>query len=174
MADDLPFAFAGLWERWRDQAGETIETCTILTTKPNSLVADVHDRMPVMLRSDDYELWLDLGITNPKSVADCLRPFDAALMKKLSCSVPYILGRPTPKYMAQRCFKFYTISWLATCALARCGWPALSFKSVSMAAYYSCLEGLELNWCGENRGNRNQKGSLWARWLAFGIESRQP
>ncbi len=50
MADDSPFAFAGLWDRWLDQDNEAIETCTILTTKPNSLVADVHDRMPAMLR----------------------------------------------------------------------------------------------------------------------------
>src|SRR6266704_1987660 len=41
MVDDSVFAFAGLWERWRDPAGEVIETCTILTTKPSALVADV-------------------------------------------------------------------------------------------------------------------------------------
>jgi putative SOS response-associated peptidase YedK len=86
LADDSPFAFAGLWDRWRNQADETIETCTILTTKPNALVADVHDRMPVMLRPDDYDIWLDPGITDPKRVADCLRPFDAILMKKYPVS----------------------------------------------------------------------------------------
>jgi putative SOS response-associated peptidase YedK len=46
MMDESVFAFAGLWERWRDPAGEALETCTILTTKPNSLVADVHDLCP--------------------------------------------------------------------------------------------------------------------------------
>ena len=51
MADDSVFAFAGLWERWRDPAGELLETCTILTTQPNSLVAEVHDRMPVILKT---------------------------------------------------------------------------------------------------------------------------
>ncbi len=86
MADDSPFAFAGLWERWRDHNDQTIETCTILTTKPNCLVADVHDRMPVMLRAEDYDLWLDPGITDPKRVVDCLRPFDAALMRKYPVS----------------------------------------------------------------------------------------
>ena len=86
MEDDSPFAFAGLWDRWRDQAGEMIETCTILTTKPNSLLADVHDRMPVMLRTEDYDLWLDPGITDPERIVDCLRPFDAALMKKYPVS----------------------------------------------------------------------------------------
>ena len=62
MMDDSVFAFAGLWDRWPDPAGEVVETCTILTTKPNSLVAEVHDRMPVILKSDDYDLarpWRD-------------------------------------------------------------------------------------------------------------------
>ena len=86
MADDSPFAFAGLWERWRNQADETIETCTILTTKPNSLVADVHDRMPVILRAEDYDLWLDPGVTDSNLVVDCLKPFDATLMKKYPVS----------------------------------------------------------------------------------------
>jgi putative SOS response-associated peptidase YedK len=51
MMDDSVFAFAGLWERWRDPAGEVLETCSILTTKPNALVADVHDRMPAILEA---------------------------------------------------------------------------------------------------------------------------
>jgi putative SOS response-associated peptidase YedK len=82
MADDSLFAFAGIWERWSDSSGNTVETCTILTTKPNALVADVHDRMPVILRADQYDLWLDRGIRNPALIADCLNPFDAGLMRK--------------------------------------------------------------------------------------------
>jgi putative SOS response-associated peptidase YedK len=86
MIDNSVFAFAGLWERWRDPAGESVETCTILTTKPNALVAGVHDRMPVILKTDDYELWLDPGVTDVTLVADCLQPFDARLMKKYPVS----------------------------------------------------------------------------------------
>jgi putative SOS response-associated peptidase YedK len=86
MVDDRVFAFAGLWERWRDPSGELMETCTILTTKPNTLVADVHDRMPVILSAADYDLRLDPGITNPECVVDCLKPFDARLMKKYPVS----------------------------------------------------------------------------------------
>ena len=86
MIDDSVFAFAGLWERWRDPAGESIGTCTILTAKPNSLVADVHHRMPVILKPEDYDLWLDPGMTNVAFVADCLQPFDARLMKKYPVS----------------------------------------------------------------------------------------
>ena len=86
MIDDAVFAFAGLWERWREPAGEVVETCTILTTKPNSLVADVHDRMPAILKPEDYDLWLDPGMTNVALLADCFKPFDPRLMKKYPVS----------------------------------------------------------------------------------------
>jgi putative SOS response-associated peptidase YedK len=76
------FAFAGLWDRWRDPKNNILETCTILTTRPNSLVADVHDRMPAILDPDDYGRWLDPGITKSEVVLDCLVPFDASLMRK--------------------------------------------------------------------------------------------
>jgi putative SOS response-associated peptidase YedK len=82
MADGAPFAFAGLWEQWNSPDKQRIESRTILTTAPNSLVSDVHDRMPALLKPDDYDLWLDPGITDPKRVFDCLRPFNANLMKK--------------------------------------------------------------------------------------------
>jgi putative SOS response-associated peptidase YedK len=51
------------------------------------LVADVHDRMPVMLRPEDYELWLDPGITDSRRVVDCLKPFDPSRMKKYPVSM---------------------------------------------------------------------------------------
>src|SRR5579863_6706080 len=82
MTDDSVFAFAGLWECWRDPDGEFVETCTILTTKPNLLVADVHDRMPAILRTEDYDLWLDPGVKEAARVTDCLQPFNPRLMKK--------------------------------------------------------------------------------------------
>ena len=86
LATGAVFAFAGLWDRWRDPKNNIVETCTILTTQPNSLVADVHDRMPAILRVEDYEGWLDPGITDAKAVLDCLKPFDASLMKKYPVS----------------------------------------------------------------------------------------
>ena len=54
-----PFAFAGLWDRWQSANGQFLETCTILTTPPNALVAPIHDRMPVILPSSAYGRWLD-------------------------------------------------------------------------------------------------------------------
>jgi putative SOS response-associated peptidase YedK len=86
MIDDSLFAFAGLWESWRDQANTIVESCTILTTTPNSVAAEVHDRMPVILSTDDYDLWLDPGVTNPSRILDCLKPFDPAAMRKYPVS----------------------------------------------------------------------------------------
>jgi putative SOS response-associated peptidase YedK len=54
-----PFAFAGLWENWKDpKTHEWLRTFTILTTQPNELVAPLHDRMPVILGRESYERWL--------------------------------------------------------------------------------------------------------------------
>ena len=86
MADDSTFAFAGLWESWIDPDGDIVETCTILTTTPNALVAGVHNRMLVILRVDDYARWLDPSINNPSLVCACLKPYDPALMKKYPVS----------------------------------------------------------------------------------------
>lgn len=75
------FAFAGLWDGWKDPDGKWIKSCSILTTTPNAVTSQVHDRMPVILRKDDYELWLDPGMTNVEAIADLLKPFDARLMR---------------------------------------------------------------------------------------------
>ena len=76
MADQGPFAFAGLWEHWQAPDGENIESCTIVTCPANDLVKPIHDRMPVILAPGDIELWIDTG-ANP---ADLLKPFSAAAM----------------------------------------------------------------------------------------------
>ena len=86
MADDSVFAFAGLWDRWRDPQGKPIETCSIITTTPNSLCAEVHDRMPVILPTEAYALWLDPGFTQVNVLRDLLKPFDAALMRRYEVS----------------------------------------------------------------------------------------
>jgi putative SOS response-associated peptidase YedK len=80
------FAFAGLWDRWRDPQGNVVESCTILTTTPNSLLADIHDRMPVILRPDNYTLWLDPAFRDLASVSRMLRPFEPALMRRYPVS----------------------------------------------------------------------------------------
>ena len=75
------FAFAGIWDQWTDVRGNTIETCAILTTTPNAVTAPVHDRMPVILESDHYDLWLDPGMRNLSAASDMLKPYDARLMR---------------------------------------------------------------------------------------------
>jgi putative SOS response-associated peptidase YedK len=61
-ADGQPIAFAGLWAAWRDKRdpdGEFLRTCTIVTTNANAAVRELHDRMPVVLPSEDWATWLD-------------------------------------------------------------------------------------------------------------------
>jgi putative SOS response-associated peptidase YedK len=77
------FAFAGLWDRWKDPSGNWIKTCSFLTTTPNAVTSVVHDRMPVMqviLDPDGYDLWLDPGMTKVEAVSDLLRPCDNRLI----------------------------------------------------------------------------------------------
>jgi putative SOS response-associated peptidase YedK len=75
------FAFAGLWDGWRDASGQWIKTCSILTTTPNAVTATVHDRMPAILDPDNYDLWLDPGMQNVAAVSELLKPLDARLMR---------------------------------------------------------------------------------------------
>lgn len=86
LADDAVFAFAGLWERWRSPLGEMVESCTILTTAPNELVQDIHDRMPVILARDSYDLWLDPGFTRVPELQPLLKPYPAGAMRRYRVS----------------------------------------------------------------------------------------
>jgi putative SOS response-associated peptidase YedK len=79
--DGQLFAFAGLWDRWKDPNGQWIKTCTILTTTPNAVTSTVHDRMPVILDIADYDLWLDPGMRNVSVASDLLKPYDPRLMR---------------------------------------------------------------------------------------------
>jgi len=71
--DDRPFAFAGLWERWKG-----LDSCTIITTEANDLIRPLHDRMPVILNAEDYDRWL---ATPDESL---LRPYDAEALELYS------------------------------------------------------------------------------------------
>jgi putative SOS response-associated peptidase YedK len=75
------FAFAGLWDRWSGATGNTIESCSILTTVPNAVTSAVHDRMPVILDPDCYDLWLDPGMREVTVASEMLKPYDAQLMR---------------------------------------------------------------------------------------------
>jgi putative SOS response-associated peptidase YedK len=84
--DGKLFAFAGLWDGWRDPSGQWIRSFSILTTTPNALTSPVHDRMPVILSREAYDLWLDPGMTNVDLLSDLLKPFDARLMRSFAVS----------------------------------------------------------------------------------------
>lgn len=84
LRDDRPFAFAGLWESWEGADHSSLETCTILTTGPNELMKPIHDRMPVILASDDYEHWLDPAVQEPEQLAPLLRPYPSDAMLALA------------------------------------------------------------------------------------------
>jgi len=75
------FAFAGIWDRWTDPNRNTVETCSILTTSPNAVTSAVHDRMPVILDPDSYDIWLDPGMRDVTTAFELLKPYDAQFMR---------------------------------------------------------------------------------------------
>lgn len=80
MKDRRPFAFAGLWEYW-NQGVAPLYTCTIITTTPNDITRDIHDRMPVILPAQEYDCWLDRDFSETKKLKSLLVPYDANLME---------------------------------------------------------------------------------------------
>jgi putative SOS response-associated peptidase YedK len=78
MADNAMFGMAGLWEHWANPAGETIETCTIITTNANELVGRLHERMPLIIQPNDYGAWLDAA--NPNA-GELMKPFPSERMR---------------------------------------------------------------------------------------------
>lgn len=80
------FAFAGLWDGWKDPSGNWVKTCSILTTTPNTVAASVHDRMPVILYPGSYDLWLDPGMQNVAAISELLKPYDARPMRRYPVS----------------------------------------------------------------------------------------
>jgi putative SOS response-associated peptidase YedK len=80
VKDGELFAFAGIWDRWQG-GGIAVETCSILTTTPNAVTSAVHDRMPVILDPDNYDLWLDPGMRDVAAASELLKPYDARLMR---------------------------------------------------------------------------------------------
>ena len=80
MREGRPFAFAGLWESWKDDGGPAIRSCAILTTAPNALAGEIHDRMPVILPAGSYDVWLDPEAEKEELVA-LLAPYPEAEME---------------------------------------------------------------------------------------------
>lgn len=86
LSNHQPFAFAGLWDAWKDPANsQWLETFAIITTTANELTGQVHNRMPVILHSRDYDRWLQVGEAHRLPV-DLLRPCDAEEMTVTPCN----------------------------------------------------------------------------------------
>jgi putative SOS response-associated peptidase YedK len=80
LTDHQPFGLAGLWEHWQDGAGNELESCTILTTSANDRLRPIHDRMPVILQRQDYDLWLDPEMQQTDRLQPLLCPYASEAM----------------------------------------------------------------------------------------------
>lgn len=76
-----PFAFAGLWEYWQDPQGQEITSCAIITTSPNEVVGQIHNRMPVILSRESERVWLDSSITEDQILKNYLVPYPGEMME---------------------------------------------------------------------------------------------
>lgn len=75
MRSGEPFFFAGLWDEWHAGHLDAVPSFTLMTTDANELTRPIHDRMPVIVRPEDYKLWLDPAVTSPAEIAHVLKPY---------------------------------------------------------------------------------------------------
>lgn len=87
LQDKQPFAFAGLWEEWHSPEDEKIASCTIITTDANELLQPIHNRMPVILPSSDYEKWLDPKLQKTELLQEMLQPYKHENMMMTAVSI---------------------------------------------------------------------------------------
>ncbi|MFQ5590937.1 MAG: SOS response-associated peptidase [Phycisphaerae bacterium] len=99
MSDSKTFAFAGLWERWEGSEAPSVESCTVITTEPNDVVREVHDRMPAILDPSDYQRWLDPDNTDQVVLLHMLCPYPASKMT----AQPVGLSVNNPSYDGEKC-----------------------------------------------------------------------
>jgi putative SOS response-associated peptidase YedK len=102
LANHSPMCLAGLWESWKAPDGSELETFTILTTAANNLVEPIHDRMPVILYPDTFNLWLSHNMHNPEQLKPLYTPFPADEMT--AYKVPDLVNNPrfdSPACIAQ-------------------------------------------------------------------------
>ncbi len=85
LKDEPIFSFAGLWDRW-EKGDKPLHTCTIITTKANALMSDIHERMPVILNKESEEEWLNPELKDPKQLKSLLIPYDSAGMEAYEVS----------------------------------------------------------------------------------------
>lgn len=89
LRGDRLFALAGLWDQWHSPSGEIFETCTVLTVEPNPLMAQLHNRMPLILPPEAYDEWIDPAITDFEALRRWVRPHPEDDMELIPVS-PYV------------------------------------------------------------------------------------
>lgn len=102
LKNDRPFGFAGLWETW-SKSGAPVESCSIITTDANELVRPIHDRMPVVIPPEAYELWLSPGNQEIEVLQSLLLPYPAAEMT----AFPVGTRVNSPAYRESDCIEPY-------------------------------------------------------------------
>ncbi|TVM03350.1 MAG: hypothetical protein CV087_05650 [Candidatus Brocadia sp. WS118] len=80
LKDEALFAFAGIWDSWKAPDGKEVQSCSIITTEPNTLIKPIHDRMPVILPMNKEKEWLSADLDETVGLS-LLRPYDAKKMK---------------------------------------------------------------------------------------------
>jgi putative SOS response-associated peptidase YedK len=103
LETEKPFAMAGLFERWKDAKGETVLSCTIITTEANSFMRGVHHRMPVIIAPEDHDAWLDPKNQSESQLKEILRPTDSVGLKMYRVST--IVN--SPSHNSEDCVKPY-------------------------------------------------------------------
>jgi putative SOS response-associated peptidase YedK len=86
MKDEQPFMFAGLFSVWKNKEEEEVPTCTIITTEANSLISDIHNRMPVILPEKHFDAWLDSSNKNTALLKQLLVPYPPTKMRAYKVS----------------------------------------------------------------------------------------
>ena len=100
-----PFAFAALWEHWKPTEGESLETCTIITTEPNELMQPIHNRMPVILAPSSYDQWLDPTFQQAEPLKALLRPYPSEEL--MAYSVSTLVNNP--RHDAPQCLELVSV-----------------------------------------------------------------
>ncbi|WP_042455482.1 SOS response-associated peptidase [Neobacillus dielmonensis] len=80
------FGMAGLWEHWKSPNGESVFSCSVVTTAPNELMSTIHDRMPVILKQEDEKIWLNPAANDLDDLQRLLVPFDPNAMEAYQVS----------------------------------------------------------------------------------------
>ena len=105
MRSREPFAFAGIWERWKPSEGTAVVSCSVITTTANDTLQPIHPRMPVILERDSFDAWMDPKLTDAEVLSAYLKPYPAEAME--SHPVSSFVNKPVNN--DERCWQALTL-----------------------------------------------------------------